>query len=60
VSASEDMTPDDGRLVGEVLCNEYSLLTSALSAAWSASLTRTSIFLISLSAAGITLGFVGQ
>jgi hypothetical protein len=60
VSASEDLTPDERRLVGEVLSDEYSVLMSALSSAWSASLTRTSIFIYSLSAAGVALGFVAQ
>jgi hypothetical protein len=54
------MTPDERRLVGEVLSDEYSVLMSALSSAWSASLTRTSIFIYSLSAAGVTLGFVAR
>ena len=60
MSASEDMTPDERRLVGEVLSDEYSVLMSGLSSAWSASLTRTSIFIYSLSAAGVALGFVAQ
>jgi hypothetical protein len=60
VSASEDLTPDERRLVGEVLSDEYSVLMSGLSSAWSASLTRTSIFIYSLSAAGVALGFVAQ
>lgn len=37
-----------------------SLLTAALSAVWSASLVRTSIFLGVLSATGVALGFVAQ
>jgi hypothetical protein len=50
---------DDERLA-EVLGAEYSLLASALAAAWSASLTRTSLFLFSLSASGVALGFAAQ
>jgi hypothetical protein len=44
----------------EVLLPEYALLGSVLGATWSASLTRTSIFVITLSAAGIALGFAAQ
>ncbi len=40
-----------------MLTTEYTVLMSALSAAWSASLTRTSLFLGVLSAAGVAFGF---
>ena len=60
LSTSEGMTPDERQAVNEVLGTEYSALMSALNAAWSASLTRTSIFIYSLSAAGVALGFVAQ
>jgi hypothetical protein len=50
----------DLQIVREVLTGEYSVLMSALSAAWSASLTRTSIFLFTLSSAGVALGFAAQ
>jgi hypothetical protein len=49
----------DERLA-QVLAAEYGLLTAALGAAWSASLTRTSLFLFSLSASGVALGFAAQ
>jgi hypothetical protein len=54
------MTPEDRQAVSDVLGNEYTILMSALNAAWSASLVRTSIFLVALSAAGEALGFVAQ
>jgi hypothetical protein len=41
-----------------ILSAEYGTLTAALGAAWAASLSRTSIFLVVLSAAGVALGFV--
>ena len=44
----------------DALSAEYSLLTSLLSTTWSASLTRTSIFIFSLSSAGIALGLAVQ
>src|SRR3712207_4891464 len=44
----------------KVLDAEYRVLMSALTAAWSASLTRTSIFLGVLSAAGVAAGFAAQ
>jgi hypothetical protein len=53
-------TPEEQRAVAEVLAGEYGLLTAALGAAWSASLTRTSLFLFSLSASGVALGFAAQ
>jgi hypothetical protein len=53
------MTPGERQAVNAVLGNEYSVLMSALNAAWSASLNRTSI-IYSLSAAGVALGFVAQ
>ena len=54
------MNGDELELVRQVLSEEYRLLASALSAAWSASLVRTSIFLGVLSAAGVALGLVAQ
>lgn len=48
------------RLAREVLATEYNVLMVALSAAWSASLTRTSLFLGVLSAAGVAFGFASQ
>lgn len=46
--------------VSAVLTAEYGVLAGALSTAWSASLTRTSLFLFSLSASGVALGFAAQ
>jgi hypothetical protein len=51
---------DDEELARGVLATEYSVLMSALNAAWSASLTRTSLFLGVLSAAGVGFGFASQ
>jgi hypothetical protein len=53
-------TEDERRAVAEVLSAEYGLLAASLGAAWSASLTRTSLFLFSLSASGVALGFAAQ
>jgi hypothetical protein len=44
---------EETRLAHEVLATEYNVLMAALSAAWSASLTRTSLFLGVLTAAGV-------
>ena len=55
---ASEPTADDR--LAEVLNAEYGLLISALAAAWSASLTRTSLFLFSLSASGVALGFAAQ
>lgn len=52
--------PADIGLALEVLTNEYNVLMSALNAAWSASLTRTSLFLGVVSAAGVAFGFASQ
>lgn len=46
--------------MGQVLTAEYGFLMAALGAAWSASLARTSLFLVVLSAAGVALGFAAQ
>jgi hypothetical protein len=54
------LSDEDRERVTDVLKAEYSLLTSMLSTTWSASLTRTSIFLFTLSSAGIALGFAAQ
>jgi fatty acid desaturase len=51
---------EDTRLAREVLATEYNVLMAALNAAWSASLTRTSLFLGVLSAAGVGFGFASQ
>ncbi len=54
------MTPDERRDAFEVLESEYRTLMAALTAAWSASLTRTTIFLGVVSAAGVALGFAAH
>jgi hypothetical protein len=54
------LSEEERQRVHEALSAEYSLLMSALSTTWSASLTRTSIFLFTLSSAGIALGFAAQ
>ncbi|TDN92243.1 hypothetical protein [Microbacterium sp. BK668] len=43
-----------------MLTTEYTVLMSAVTAAWSASLTRTSLFLGVVSAAGVAFGFASQ
>ena len=53
----DDPSPDEQARVAAVLTAEYSVLTAALGAAWSASLTRASLFLVVLSASGVGLGF---
>jgi hypothetical protein len=53
----DDPSPDEQARVAAVLTAEYSVVTAALGAAWSASLTRTSLFLVVLSASGVALGF---
>jgi hypothetical protein len=50
----------DPKDVAEVLRTEYGLLMSALTASWSVSMSRTSLFLGVLSAAGVGLGFAAQ
>ena len=55
-----DGSNDDRLLARDVLTTEYSVLMSALTTAWSASLTRTSLFLGVLSAAGVAFGFASQ
>jgi hypothetical protein len=52
--------PEEMRLALQVLATEYNMLMAALGAAWSASLTRTSLFLGVLSAAGVAFGFASQ
>ena len=65
-SASDDPIPtsitsdEERERIKDVLTAEYSLLTTMLSTVWSATLTRTSIFLITLSTSGIALGFAAQ
>lgn len=59
--AERATTADEERQrLAEVLGAEYSLLAALLSTAWSASLTRTSLFLFTLSASGVALGFAVQ
>lgn len=50
----------DPKDVAEVLRSEYGVLMSALTASWSVSMSRTSLFLGVLSAAGVGLGFAAQ
>lgn len=58
---TDDQHPtDEGAAISAVLTAEYGVLAGALGAAWSASLTRTSLFLFSLSASGVALGFAAQ
>lgn len=59
-TAGDVPSDTDRERTQQALSAEYSLLTSALSTAWSASLTRTSIFIFTLSSAGIALGFAAQ
>jgi hypothetical protein len=58
--AGSPPTADDLREAREVLTTEYNVLMSALSTAWTASLTRTSLFLAVVSAAGVAFGFASQ
>jgi hypothetical protein len=53
-------TGEERQDVKELLAAEYTLLATLLSTTWAATLTRTSIFLFTLSAAGVTLGFAAQ
>ena len=55
-----DLSPEERRLTLQVLDAEYRMLMGAVSAVWSASLVRTTIFLGVLSAAGVALGFAAQ
>ena len=59
-NTTPDPTDEERSKAKEVLAAEYSLLGGLLAATWSASLSRTSIFLITLSSAGIALGFAAQ
>ena len=59
-TSSMQMSSEDARLAREVLVAEYNVLISALNSVWSASLTRTSLFLGVLSAAGVAFGFASQ
>jgi hypothetical protein len=54
------MASEETRLAHQVLATEYNVLMAALSAAWSASLTRTSLFLGVLTAAGVGFAFASQ
>lgn len=51
---------DDDAHRRAVLSGEYNVLMTAVTAAWSASLTRTSLFLGVVSAAGVAFGFASQ
>jgi hypothetical protein len=51
---------EETRLAHKVLATEYNVLMAALSAAWSTSLTRTSLFLGVLTAAGVGFAFASQ
>jgi len=53
-------TDEERQGVKELLAAEYLLLATLLSTTWAATLTRTSIFLFTLSAAGVTLGLAAQ
>lgn len=55
-----ELPAEERRLTAQVLDAEYRMLMSAVSASWSASLVRTTIFLGVLSAAGVALGFAAQ
>lgn len=56
----EPMSAEEREQVRQVLAGEYTVLSSALSSVWSASLFRTSLFLAVLSAVGVALGFAAQ
>jgi hypothetical protein len=58
--SSSPISAEDRQVAREVLTTEYNVLMSALNTAWSASLTRTSLFLGVLSAAGVAFGFASQ
>jgi hypothetical protein len=66
MSASDEVSPsslasdEERERIKEVLMAEYMLLTTMLSTVWTASLTRTSIFLITLSSVGIVLGLAAE
>jgi len=60
IPTGSDVPPGDRLLARDVLVTEYGVLMSALTTAWSASLTRTSLFLGVLSAAGVAFGFASQ
>jgi hypothetical protein len=60
VASASPATPEDWQRASQVLTVEYTALIAALNAAWSASLTRTSLFLGVLSAAGVAFGFAAQ
>lgn len=57
MQTADKLTAEERQAVGGVLATEYAGLMAALNGAWSASLLRTSIYLISLSAAGVALDF---
>jgi hypothetical protein len=52
------LTDEERAALTPILTAEYTVLAASLGAAWAASLSRTSIFLVVLSAAGVALGFV--
>jgi O-antigen ligase len=59
---SDDAPPMESnpKDVADVLRSEYGMLMSAVTASWSVSMSRTSLFLGVLSAAGLGLGFAAQ
>jgi hypothetical protein len=59
-TSSMQMSSEDAQLAREVLVAEYNVLISALNSMRSASLTRTSLFLGVLSAAGVAFSFASQ
>lgn len=58
--ARDDVPAEELRRITEILLAEYSVLSGSLSSVWSASLTRTSLFLGVLSAVFVALGFAAQ
>jgi hypothetical protein len=56
----DSLSEDDRQTAFKVLDSEYKMLMAALAAVWSMVLTRTTIFLGVVSAAGVALGFAAQ
>lgn len=54
------LSREDRARAVEVVRGEYAVLLSALTSSWSVSMSRTSVFLGVLSAAGVALGFAAQ
>jgi hypothetical protein len=59
-SPPAEPTPEERERIAAVLAAEYGVLAGLLSAVWSASLVRTSLFLAVISAVGVALGFAAQ